>query len=836
MYSFVYSQDIQGKIIDTEGNPIFMSSIVFYDVDNRIIKYTTSDETGLFYLKIDFKKISKIEISCIGFKTKKIEFNNESFMEVILEEDTFNLKEVEIIAKELKDTIDINISDNLTEQSSLKEILNKDKDLQISDNGAIFYEGKPIRKILINKKEVFVNQNNLALDNITKEMIDKIQIISNYKDKFSFNFDGEKNIVINIDTKKNFKGVFKNNIGIGAGFYDKYNVKFKSMFFSDKFNLFMTNSTNNLLERDFIFENNNAETQSLSSEYYKNIQNDFISDDRNVSKSFLSSSSITLRKETDKTKFSLIIYQNYLKNFFNTRINRFDFNDVISDQQNSVNVTANLNLFNFQLNRFIGKKNILTYDVNFGVSNRKKINSAQNIFNNSNTLTDVLENLELRVFNVTNTVSIKRKVSDKLINIFEFYVYNENTNDDFENNQNLQLAQNINLKSSKIKTNYLFDYNLEKFFVNFGIEVSYNDESLEVDSFSYNNREQRLSLPLIFRGDYKKINYFLKVNSSYWSNGVGNGNNDVGNSKVEKFIIPISFSGFYKINRKENFNLFFERDFSRNDITFTIPEFYKDVFTRFFSETRFNNILITKNNLGLQYTFYDFSKSCYFSISSNGSLNFNTINYLFTNIEENVLNYVAFLSDKQVVFNGSLTYSKGWYFPNKLHKISVTPRFEYIQFDNKASNNFTFGSKSFIQKYMIAFEPNKWLIKEISLSYTNNSSNFIENSINTNNLTSQKYNFSILGENRKIILKSNFYIDKFDLGNSKFTRKDINLNIDYKLNKKFNLFLHSNSLLTLFRLGNEISNVFTSNNQGITTVTTNPNILGFVVMGINLKF
>ncbi len=136
---------------------------------------------------------------------------------------------------------------------------------------------------------------------------------------------------------------------------------------------------------------------------------------------------------------------------------------------------------------------------------------------------------------------------------------------------------------------------------------------------------------------------------------------------------------------------------------------------------------------------------------------------------------------------------------------------------------------------MIAFEPNKWFFKEISLSYTNNSSNFIENSINTNNLISQKYNFSILAENKKIILKSNFYMDKFDLGNVKFTRKDININIDCKLNKSFNLFLHGNSLLTLFRLGNEISNVFTSNNQGITAVTTNPNILGFLLTGINLK-
>ena len=98
------------------------------------------------------------------------------------------------------------------------------------------------------------------------------------------------------------------------------------------------------------------------------------------------------------------------------------------------------------------------------------------------------------------------------------------------------------------------------------------------------------------------------------------------------------------------------------------------------------------------------------------------------------------------------------------------------------------------------------------------------------------YNLSILAESSKFSLKSNVFYDNYNLGNSTFDRKDINLNISYKLNDKTNLVLNGNSLLTLFRLDNQVSNINSSNNQGITTVTTNPNILAYLLTGFNIKF
>lgn len=829
---FSYSQEIKGKVFDSNKKPIYMASLVFLDANNKIINYTTSDINGLFFLKVDRKKIRYIEVSCIGFKSKKNEYIEDSILEIQLEDEIFNLKEVEVIAKILKDTVDVKISDNLTQQSTLKDILNKDNDLQISENGTIFYEGKPINKILVNKKEVFVNQNNLALNNITKEMIDKIQVINNYKDKFSFNFEGERNSVINVDTKNSFKGILKNNIEASVGYLNKYNTKLKSVFFSDKLNIFLTNNTNNALDRDFKFENNNTEIQNLSSTFYKKIVDEIISDNRSVSSSFLSSTSLTLRKETEKNKYSIIFYQNHLKNLFETKIDIFNFENKISNQSNSINSTANLNLFNFQLNKLINPKNILTYDVNVGTSRRNQKNNMLNYLYSSNSLLNANEYQTIKTLNVINSLSLKSKFNDKTIGVLDFNLYNENSlnNLNSENNQNLtNIFQEVSLKFSKIKSSYLIDYNLSNKYINFGIETIYNFENVFSNDFNFNVNEMLLSAPITLRGDYKKNNYFFKIKPTVWVN-------EVSVNKRNLFFIPISFSSFYKINRKKSINVFFERNLKRNDIILTIPNFYNNLFSRNISNILLNNELMTNNNFGTQYTYYNFSKSHYFSFAYNGSLNFNTINQIFSNLEDNILIYLAKLADKQVVFNSNATYSKGWYFSKSSHKITLSPQFEYLNVKNKIAENLIFVNQSFTQKYIISFEPNKSFFKEFNLSFSIASSDFIENNLKTNRLITQKYNLNILAESTKFYLKSTFFYNNYNLGDTSFDRKDINLHFSYKLNKTTNLILNGNSLLTLFQLDNEVSNVNSSNNQGLTTIITNPNILAYLLTGINLKF
>jgi hypothetical protein len=823
-----FSQEIKGKVSDVDNTPIVSATVILYEIEDKILDYATTDENGLFKFKSGLSNVLKIEVSSIGFKTKIIAFEGAKFYDIKLEEEAFNLKEIEITAKILKDTVDLSISENLTEQSSLKDILIKNNNLEVSENGTIFYEGKPINKILINQKEVFVNQNNLAINNITKEMIEKVQVINNYKDKFSFNFENERNTVINIETKSKFKGVMKNNIEMHVGHQNAFLLKLKSMFFSDKLNLFLTNNTNNVLEGDFKFADNNAEMINLSSTYYKDMQNDFTSENKNANNSFLSSSSLTLRKEMKKSKFSLILYQNTVKNIFKTSIERSENNNLINEQAIRNEVKGTLNMLNFQYNRLLNEKNILTFDSHVGYSDKSNESLSTTFSNESNSTYKIHENYSAKIFNMINTLSLKQKFQNNFIGAFDFHLYHENAYNFFKNDQTIN--QDINYKSTKLKTNYLFDYSIGKNNINFGLEFLNNVEKLNTHTDDFVNKEAFYSLPVIFRGESKKINYFFKTNMSLW-------NNEVNTIKVKRFLVPVSLSVRYKMDAKKSVNLYFERNYKKNETTQTVPDYFKDSFTKFLSDVSFNNQLTTNNSLGVQYTYYNFSKSHFFKIESNGSLNSNPLNYIYNGSDNNVLFYKAILSNNQIVISNNLTYSKGWYFSNKLHKITVSPRYEFTFISNDINQMTMFSSQNFNQKYLFSFEPNKWLLKEIAFSYSINYSTFFENNIKTNNLKVERYNLSFLAENNKVEFKSNFFIELFSGGTSNIIiRKDVNLSFIYKALKKINLTCYGNSVLTLFKLDNPVANIATSNNQGIVTVVTNPNILGSLLIGFQFKF
>ena len=53
--------------------------------------------------------------------------------------------------------------------------------LQIDENGVVYYQGKKMDNILIDGAEFFGNKHQLATKNITDEMIEGIDLISNYQ-------------------------------------------------------------------------------------------------------------------------------------------------------------------------------------------------------------------------------------------------------------------------------------------------------------------------------------------------------------------------------------------------------------------------------------------------------------------------------------------------------------------------------------------------------------------------------------------------------------------------------------------------------------------------------
>lgn len=211
---------VKGNITNTSNQPIEGVAIVLTDIKNTdstigyaitngngdyeiTVKPQIKDSLLLIATHLNYEKVSKI----LTISASKTAYN------LTLKEKSFNLEEIVIEIQKIKDTMAIKTDSlKLTERSTLRDILNKTEGFVVSEDGGITFRGKIIHKVLINKKEVFVNQNKIALDNLEYDMMNDIELINNYRDQYKIDFENFTETVINVNTRDEFKGIFKPSV------------------------------------------------------------------------------------------------------------------------------------------------------------------------------------------------------------------------------------------------------------------------------------------------------------------------------------------------------------------------------------------------------------------------------------------------------------------------------------------------------------------------------------------------------------------------------------------------------------------------------------------------
>lgn len=844
----IYSQiKIKGEVKDSSNNNIGFANIIITTIyiPSKIINFTTSDENGNFSIIVNNEKEFNIEISSIGYKKQIKKFNIDiSKISIVLETEQFELKEVKIQATVYKDTVRLQTEKmNLTQNSTLRDILSKNNGFEISKNGAIIVDGKPITKILINKKEVFVNQNSIALDNVTNDMIKNVQLINNYKDKFNIDFDNRKTSVINIETKDSFKGVAKYNIEAGYGYKDKYLLKGKTMFFSDKFNSFLTQNTNNIINRDFNFENLSESYKNINSSIFNSSISPFIDENKSLNKNFSNGTSFIIRKEFNKFKINNIIYYNYLNQTINFLTNRKNQTDNINDEINKNNLKSNFTSFNFSFNYFLTKKTILLYDLTAGITNKKSNTKIQqqNYFPISNLFSENLDTNSNSLI-LVNNITLKKLINTNLIFTSNLSINNEKSiNNMFSiltnsTNSVSKINQDFNLKSNRYFGGTNFDYSFTKLFnIVSGVNYSYAVENLENNDLNekklITRTDKYIGLPIAFRGDNDQLSYIFKITPTVR-------NLDINETQTHEYI-PITTSLYYKINRKKSINLFFESKYQNNDIIKTIDTSYISYNNRNISDKNYNLQLNKNQSIGSQYSYNNFQKSKYFSISLGYNLSNNSLQNIFSNFNNNIIYYKTINLKKQTGFSAEIQVSKGYYFSSQLHKINFRTTLNYLQsnsFTNYENKMVPLKNASFQPKFTVSLEPQKTFFKEFNISISTNSNlTFIDN--NLFNIEKKYYTSAeLIGENNRFFYNIKYYYNILINQNQKFYRNDIDFNLKYKLNEKVYLTCQSNALFSLLNItNNNISNLSISTNEGITTTIINPSILGYLITGFQIK-
>ncbi|WP_231896365.1 carboxypeptidase-like regulatory domain-containing protein [Gramella sp. MAR_2010_147] len=220
--SFSQEFQITGKVVDDSSNPLESATIYTEKPgDSSLVSYTISEKNGEFLLKGNTEAANlNLIVSYNGYSPYQqlIKIQENIVVEDILLQPMDNtLDEVTLTASRApvtikKDTLEFNAASFDTRQdANLEDLMKKLPGVEVDSNGNISVNGKPVSRILVNGKEFFGNDPQIATKNLPKEIIDKIQVTDTKtkSEEFTGKAGNPDDKTINIELKEDKnKGYF----------------------------------------------------------------------------------------------------------------------------------------------------------------------------------------------------------------------------------------------------------------------------------------------------------------------------------------------------------------------------------------------------------------------------------------------------------------------------------------------------------------------------------------------------------------------------------------------------------------------------------------------------
>ena len=859
-FHFSYSQNITGFVHDSLQNPVVLANIQI--IENN--KFTQTDANGTFSLKAENLKLPfSLKISHLSFETKEIIIDNFDSLKIILQPRINNLKEVVLSSKsfdviEKNDTLKYNLKQLLNgSEVKLKDVLEKLPGITIDDNGKIRFNGKPINNLLIDGDDFFKENHQLATENLTAEMIEKIEVLKNYQKFSTINgFESSGVTALNVGLNDKFKNIFKGNSENELGYKKQY--KTHSNFFNFgkkvKFNLLTdlnntnysvisvtdfislkknigkkiigeANSSGLILEDElppFLFSNDDAKTKDLKN-YTLNYTN----------------------KISTKKRIEFVSILNKLNTFQQTEKNQTFFQEnspnILKTEKNDGSSLFFSNTFTFEnkinKNTFFNLNSYLNYSKNKQSDDLLNLfDSFQNSFINNNKIENILLG-----FNTT----FKKKISEKTL--FETIVYN-----DFENNTNNRnfnsnevLSQFDILKNTlEQNTKYsIFSLGLKSMLTfkrkkgNYNIYIKSIFDNEDITNYSYDNSQYN------FNTNFYKTNNSIGLKYNHFSNekfkyilGLDfiNYNYAISNrlNQTVNDILP-SINLTYKFNTKTSTTIGYNATINNpsiyNFLDGTIIQDYRSILVR-------NNLVNEKlKSESIQFNVtYTNSKSNIFSILNIVTTKNNKIiGKTFTNSNILTLERFDYLNTDKSTFALYVLDKKFYSIPYGINIESLNS----ISTKNTIVNNVNSINKSSQNKINLGFKS----------YYKSNDFNFnigVEylNSVNKNEYFNTKNDFQRISPTLKLNgvvledkvnwnINSNYYLYKTSslVSNNIF---DLGFKVSYKKNN-IDYYVKGNNILNI--RPNNIKNSINYNQIYVEEILLN-SLSGYINLGINFSF
>lgn len=258
---------VSGRVLedDTKGPAVQATVQLLSMPDSTFAVGVATSQQGYFTLpKVSAGKYI-LKVSYIGFKPSMIplqlqaQTTERNVGNIVLKTDAVMLAEAVVTAEVaqvqvVEDTLVFNSSAYRTpEGAMLEELVKKLPGVEIDDDGNVKFNGKELKKIMVDGKEFFGGDVKTGLKNLPVEMIDKLKTYDKKSDmaRITGIDDGEEETVLDLTVKKGMNKGWFGNADAAIGTEDRYSGRVNLNRFVDKTQVTLIGSANNVNNQGF---------------------------------------------------------------------------------------------------------------------------------------------------------------------------------------------------------------------------------------------------------------------------------------------------------------------------------------------------------------------------------------------------------------------------------------------------------------------------------------------------------------------------------------------------------------------------------------------------------
>ena len=256
----------------SSGAPIEFATVSLASDKGGTPKYSLTDTHGTGVIEKVKKGSYTFKAEIMGYVTaqKKVSVEKDTDLGVVkmeLDSKVLDAASVSATGNPIiikKDTVEYNASSfKISEDNMLVDLLKKLPGIEVSEDGTITSNGETISKITIAGKTFFLDDPQLASQNIPAKLVEKVKVVKKKSEQAEFTGidDGEEETVIDLSVKRGMmNGVFGNAMAGGghdlpskAGAVDdwRWQSAFMGGKFTEKSQLSIIANANNTNNRGF---------------------------------------------------------------------------------------------------------------------------------------------------------------------------------------------------------------------------------------------------------------------------------------------------------------------------------------------------------------------------------------------------------------------------------------------------------------------------------------------------------------------------------------------------------------------------------------------------------